>query len=816
VRLSLKQVMKSSDGMHSDNLNSSRMVALWPTTRGSILASAIVAALLLLAIEVGLGWFHRYRFLRYMRDHPQTILLSPYQHQPTALAQFVWKFLRAAGTILALVLWACAVIFDCVVLGGVAAAWRYSQPYARAWWTRIRIKIDARKKPVPESQSDTAPPAVLVPILRAKAKTSATEPSSRQYSTSQNHHEERPKRSVTFAEHSNNQIRYTQVSYNPMSASETAPSSLSESRTPPLNHAQRTSSLESQQQYQQPKARIPNTPPLPRKRRSQQPLPLAEIKVNGPLTVAIQQRPSSADPGSVTAASPSRLAKPPHPPAFTSLSESIRKRRAVSSSSSISFSLCEFSPAVKRLYGRRRLPPQSLTQNIMYRHSPTSLANKLKRNREADRAVRELLDGIPTSGPNKKPATGATVAAGSQSANAVSGSAPSVPFQLGAVAAATSDVSTTGVQVPSQKQTPGAFQFGFSSVPATDSTFHGTQELSGEAATTPLTGVLQFGSTQPADHGPQTNLKFPSGVDSTPFLQPSTEATANVPPAKGSEEVAAPVFHFGSSLPNNGASTVLPIASNSVPLTSAEATSSTFDSAASTQPVFQFGLTPSTTAPATGPVDASPVHAVFPQGTSDKPSQASTDPVAPSLPMISFGTTGASETSAPAPKSGPAMSAPFHFGSTDQHQGATAAPAASVVQVGQFGSTPGKMTSAPAPFQFGAGSDQPSAATAGATPAVFQFGSTQTPFLKPPVASAAPAGAPTPTGFSFRVAGSDGQGANPSTPAFQVNSGTSTDSANLSQPFLFGTVPSIGSAVGGVRPRATAGRPRRSLQRRQR
>jgi hypothetical protein len=849
----LNLMMESSDGMDPKNLSTSPLLAWWPATTRSIVASAMIVAVLSFAVfEVGWGWFQRYRFSRYMRDHPQTILLSPYQHQPTAAARFLWKLLRAVGTVLLLAVWVCALAFDCVVLGGVAAAWRYSQPYARARWTQIRAKIDSWKKPAPpESQAGAAPPAVLVPILRSRtAMTNApAAPPSRQSSPSQNQQGGRPKRNVTFAEHSNNQIRFTQVSYDPLSTSESAPSSLSESRTPPRQQEeQRTSSHESQQQQQPPpppKARIPNTPPLPRRRRPNQPQPLAEITANGPSTAASEQRPPSVDPGAghAAAASPSRAVLPPRLPDSSSQSESSRKRRAGTSSSS---SFSEFSPAVKRGYGRLRIPHKALAQNSIYRHSSTALANKMKRNREADRAVWELLDSVPSGGPNKKPATEAAVAE--------SGATPEVPFQFGAGADASSSAPTTGVQVPplQHQQTPGAFQFGLSSATAAT--------LTGERVAAPSAATSQLGSTKSDVTGPQHAVKFRFGEDSTPVPRPNTEATSENAPALAGE-VATPVFAFGSSLANGGGSTVPPIASASGPPTSVGiATGSTVASVAARQLAFQFGATPPANAPGAGQVEA-PAPAAFSFEASDKSTQAPTDPVTPSLPVFPFGSTVASGTPAPsAPESGAGKSTPFPFGaanqqpvstapatipastfqldcnfssapnlgsmnsgthgtpfpfgSSGQQQDATSAPVASAAQVVPFGSTAGEAASTPALFQFGTGSVQSSTATTGAAaPAPFQFGVMQTSFQTPP-GGFAPAGAPTPAVFPFGAARADALGASATTPAFQVDSRSS--SANPSQPSQFGTANSFASAGGGVRPRAGAGGSRRALQRRHR
>jgi hypothetical protein len=685
----------------------------WPSTRTVALVGSTIVVLS--AVEVGWWWLQRYRFLQYRREHPNTVFLTPYKHRPTKWGQVAAVILRVAWTILVVTMFGCYVTAGFVLMRGAGRGLRCAQSYLTSLLEMPRAKcaswktVNRDEQPQAVTASSTF---VLAPILRSKPGASAASATVEPSTGKQGAHGG-AKKGVTFEEHSNGQIRHKQVSFDPASASSF---SVEDSRTPPPHSEPLT-----QQPRQRTQARMPQTPPLPRRGRhahSQTHSNKENVRTNSSgmqRASALVERGGAQAPTTpqnlrevdILSAKVSRPVIPPFPGASPHLTESIRKRRAAAAVPSSN----DFSPAVKRMYGRLRLPASS-TSASQHPHHYTSLlvARQLKRRRDNDRLVWEAFNCAPTAA---KKSTVQAPEPSTASASAVP--PPTAAFQPGSSAEPASNLNVADAAATTAL-------FGFGTPPTTvtappaaaDPSSTGqmpapTTVTGGTAAPTPP--PFQFGSVNRASHKDEG----PRGGDTRAV--PSGGATAN------------------REQPVATASTEQPGSSLSTPEVAA-----TPQQAPPAGPAFSFGVAPTT---AQGETTAPSLNAPF-QGA---PSSGATEPAdrkasldgdvhASMAPPFAFGN-GQSVSPATGPNFpvDPTPSLKIAAAQTATPAGpATMWPA----------SVPAPLAAATTTFQFGSGIQHPQPAITSVAPPV-AFGAAHSNTPNPaPLSTGAPAGAPAP------------------------------------------------------------------------
>lgn len=525
----------------------------------ALVGSTIVV---LSAVEIGWWWLQRYRNLQYRRDHPNTVFLTPYRHRLTKWGQVVEVMLRVAWTLLVVAVFGVYVSLDVVVMRGAGSVLRCAQAYTASLWEKFRAKRASWNTVNSDEQQQTTDTStfVLAPILRSKhigasAAFATAEPATTNQRAQGDRHK-RAKKGVTFEEHSNGQIRHKQVSFDPASASSF---SVEDSRTPPPPHAD---PLAQQPLPQRAKVRMPQTPPLPRRGRHVHSMAHSN-KENVGTTSRMHRAsaPVERNSNAQAPATPQNLREPdilstkvtrpvipPYPGASPQLTESIRKRRANTTAASSN----DFSPAVKRMYGRLRLPAAAASQPQQHPYHYTSLlvARQLKRRRDNDRIVWEAFNCVPTASKRAAPQAAGTAPEASSAAASTfpPPAAAAVQFGSSAEAASNSNAGDNGTTT----HPPAQFAFGTATVNAPERTDgaaavepssiqQGSAPPSWTGGTAAPTPPFQFGSVNQASH----REEVPGGNGTV--VMPSGGAAVN------REQFATPAstVQVGSSLPTS-------------------------------------------------------------------------------------------------------------------------------------------------------------------------------------------------------------------------------------------------------------------------
>ena len=769
-------------------------------------------------------WFlqilwRQFMYRRYLHDHPHTIRMDQYyrnNHRGLRRNPYGW-WERAARTIMH-GLWT---LLSLLLFGGCAAFGLVGTVIATWIWNALLAIQAGLSQALGEPRNDpmvfTPPTAssgfILAPTASSSFSSSfsSSKPSVRRkkqeeededapratkrnsnptqpVSNNKSHHHR-----VSFSEHSNGQIRHTQFSYDPHTLQ--TPASVQESKTPPPRGTEDPTLQPNSSSHRQvnnpptpPKhrpSRFPHTPPLPRKGRSYQhplqppqhdvvseqhrttPTPSIGEKENQhtprrtsnayAISRRTQQEYSSGTRPNTGASEPA--------PSTTSIHPIRNKRPAPPNDPSN-----EYSPAVKRMYGRLRLPN---TVHLMGRSTTTTplgrqeqqqqilvADRKLKRRREQEKAIWEAFQQASTSTRHKTLSSATNV---DQSAIP-----PTVlpPSQQGPDAGSqpedTSQHSRSNLTAVGPAPALPTFRFGSSTTE--------TSVLPPEPAA--ALGTFQFGVNTNETNNikkEMTAFQFGSNVGTTPSSTNLPADTTSQADSVKPLPTQAPVFRFGSNAGSDAppialassdeanASAVLTTQPSLVPdptatsgSISAPATATATAPSQPLQPAFQFGSTP--TFPA-APIAAAPASLQPPlppdANTLQPPSQERVDTTA-SAP-------GGFKASAAIPP----PTTTFQFGSNP-----TQTPTQDAIQ--QLSAS-----SATPAFQFGSDANKtPSAggAPSTGTPA-FQFGSPALIPQPPTTTTFTPSLPPAHNPFAALSAASG------TTPTFQFGTGTTGTAA---------------------------------------